>query len=444
MSSKAGLTILTAALIAAGSSARAADPPRPQLLERGHDVGAYTLAGNGAGERIVVVRRDLPTSGMDVFTAPPGAPLGPATRLRGGDAPTPELKAAVGSDGTVAIVGSRDRVVALVRTPGAAFGKPEAISGHNVFETSVAFDRQGAATAIWVRDATKGSAAYVEASTLPPGGHWSKPTLISYERRGAASPQVAFDAAGDSVAVWTRDGSPIDVAFRAAKRRKRFENEVVAATRPAGGAFSRPQVVSDPRFNSDEASLSVNSTGQAAIAWVLNTPGDKHLRIGGAFREPGKRFGRPRFLTAAGRDSYGTSIALDEAGRALLVWTIPGDRPDMESSANQVLAAVRRPGGPLGKPVRLSDRHTGFPEVAMSPDGHAVVAWVRESRFGYLAQARRVTTAGALGPITQISPRSEYVDTLDAVVDDSGSALFTWTRNAHHSARLEAATLPRR
>jgi hypothetical protein len=286
----------------------------------------------------------------------------------------------------------------------------------------------------------KSFASYVEESTLPPGGAWSKPSLISYERRGAATPQVAFDAAGGAVAVWTRDGSPLDAV--AARKKPRFENEVIAATRSAGAgaAFARPQVVSDPRFNSDEASLSVNTSGQAAITWVLNTRNDAHFRVGAAFREPGEAFGPPQFLTPDGRDSFGSSIALDDRGRALVVWAIPGAHPNMETSTNRVRAAIRPHGGPLGKPFKLSDRYADFPEMAMTPGGHAVVAWVRGSNEGSLVQARRVRTSGAYGPLARISLRGD-VDDLATAVDDSGAGLVVWRGGGAGHERLHAAAV---
>jgi hypothetical protein len=248
------------------------------------------------------------------------------------------------------------------------------------------------------------------------------------------------------VAVWDRTGSPIKgelVKPTTKPRRHTFQTEVVAATRTAGGTFGPPQVVSDPRFDSDEASLSVNSAGQAALAWVLNTRNDKHFRIGAAFREPGERFGKAHFLTPDGRDSYGASIALDEQGRALLVWAIEGERRTMESDDNQVLAAVRSPGGPLEAPLKLSDRHASFPEAAMAPDGRAVVGWVRQSGQGNLVQARAITTAGVYGPLTAVSPRG-WIDNLATTIDDSGASAFTWTREgSDHRDRLEAITLAR-
>jgi hypothetical protein len=450
---KAGLTILAATLLAAITRATA-DTPRPQTIDHGSDLGAYSLAGNARGDRAVAVAQELTPgpAGVDVLTAPAGAHFGPATRLRGNNVPASDVAAALGPDGTLAIVGEPEpwpppnphRLMAVVRPPpGGSFGKPAAISAGGVADFSVAFDRNGAAMAIWTRDSPnpKSFASYVEESTLPPGGAWSKPSLISYERRGAASPQVAFDAAGGAVAAWTREGSPLEAV--AARKPPRFENEVVAATRSAGAgaAFARPQVVSDPRFNSDEGSLSVNSSGQAAIAWVLNTRNDAHFRVGASFRDPGERFGPPQFLTPDGRDSCGASIALDDRGRALVVWAIPGAHPNMETSTTSVRAAVRPHGGPLGKPFKLSDRHAGFPEMAMDPDGHAVAAWVRESNHGFLVQARRVRTSGAYGQLATISPRGD-VDDLATTVDEGGTGLVIWRRGGAHQRIQAAAVAP--
>src|SRR5206468_3355408 len=121
---------------------------------------------------------------------------------------------------------------------------------------------------------------------------------------------------------------------------------IVTSMRPVGGSFRRPQTLSAPRSDSDEASLSVNSAGQAAVTWIVDTPGHRHFRIGAAFRDrPGKPFAKPHFLTPAGRDAFSPSIALDERGRALAVWAIPG-----AGDGFQVLAAVRPAGGPPGRP----------------------------------------------------------------------------------------------
>jgi hypothetical protein len=439
---KAALTVAAASVTAVAAAAAAAGAAPPQLVERGHDLNEFALAGNASGERVLVVPREITDgpSGLNVFTAAPGADFGHATRIRGRDVPGFSAPVAVAPGGAVAIVGMRPvtgpddprRLVALVRDPGAAFTKPEPISARNADDASVAFDRQGTAMAIWTRGTDNSFAEYVEVSTRPPRGGWSKPVRVAYERCGGSAPQVTFDAAGDAVAVWTRDC--------AAKSR----GQIVSSTRPAGASFGRPQTVSDPRFDSEEASLSVNAAGQAAIAWVLSTRNDEHIRIGAAFRDdPAKPFGHPRFLTPDGHDAFGPSIAIDEQGRSLAVWAIPGARGSNEDSSGfQTVAAVRAPGGPVGHRQTVSDGHADFPVLAMAPDGHAVIAWPRNSRNGDLVQERTASTAAAFGRIRSISPRGT-IDGLQAHIADDHSVLIAWSRESGGRTSLEAVRLAR-
>jgi hypothetical protein len=253
---------------------------------------------------------------------------------------------------------------------------------------------------------------------------------------------VAFDAAGGAIAIWERQGSPIEgqLVGPARRRRANLKSEIVAAIRPAGGAFAAPQRVSDPRFDTGEPSLSVNASGQAAIVWVLNTKDDRYFRIGGAFRESGQAFGQPRFLTPARADATGASVALDDQGRSLFAWRLPVNRPDPELSAFRIVGSFGTAGTPTGRLRPLSGTLADYPEIAMTPSGQAVVSWVYNGSYGDLVQARRARTGGRFGPLLPISPRGG-VDNLDTVIDDAGRATFVWTRDGRHTQRLEATTL---
>jgi hypothetical protein len=426
---RALLSVLAAFVGAPGSAAGRV--PQAQLLEHGRDVGDYSLAANGAGARVVALPLDFapPPTRLDVFSANAGSPFGPPDRIPGPGVPNLHATAAVAPDATVAIVGvpvqlARDdprSVVALVRPPGSPFTGPEAVSGPGAdTEPSVAFDSWGNATAIWVRG------DYVEESTRPNGGDWSAPTAISRERRGASAPKVEFDAAGNSVAVWSR--SSLEGANRV------LNGAVVAAIRPRGGLFGPPRVVSDPRFDSSEPSLSVNAAGQAAIVWVSNTQGDKHFRLGSAFRQPGRAFGRPRFFTPSRADASGASVALDPRGGALITW-----RLSAAGAGFRIEAAARRPGGPVGRSVTLSGPGADGAQIARSPAGRFVVSWVYRGSHGDVVQARAATARGKYGRLIQVARRGS-LDGLQSIVDDSGLATFAWRRSARGGERLEVTT----
>lgn len=438
------LSVLAALLVAA--CAATAAPPRPQVLDRSPDVGAYSLAGNGAGDRLVVLPRDLAPdpAGFDVFSAPPAAPFGPPSQVRGPGVPDAPASVAVGPDGSGAVVGvphrlrpaDPDRVMALLRSPGGAFTAPVAISGAQSNDPDVAFDRAGNAMAIWARDVKNGS--YVEESTHPVGGEWSTPTVIAHERRGASDAHVAFDASGAAVAVWTRDG--ISYVVLVAARRRDVPNQVVAALRPAGGDFGRPRVVSQPRLDSSEASLSVDPEGRAALVWVTNTPGDKHFRVGAAFRSPSRnRFGKPHFLTRPRDDGVGPAVALDSRGRGVITWIVNGEKHTM-INAFRVRVAFTSRSGRVSRPHTISGPRADFPELAMNSGGGAVATWVYHGRHRDVVQARRISTRGRIGRLTPLSSRGGF-DYPQAVIDDSGVATFGWTRYMNQADRLETITL---
>jgi len=434
---------------AATTGSALANPLPHQLLERSPDIGAYSLAANAGGDRVVAVPNQYARR-LDIFTATPGGPFGAATRLTEPGEPIFDVAAAVAPDATTVVLGEPQtrggtvagEVVAVERPPGGQFGAPQTLTRAGADEPAVAFDRAGNAIAVWIRSGRRGYTDFVEQSTRPAGGDWSAPAVISREPRGADSAQVAFDAAGDATAVWGRERSPVD-AQPARRRRKTFNAEIVAATRPAGGSFGPAQVVSDPRFDTEEAVLSVNAAGGAAIVWSLNTKGDAHFRVGCAFRDPGQQFGPPRFFTPSRADASAASVFLDDAGRSLFTWRLPFDRPDPELSAFWIAAAAMPPSGSLAPARRLSGTRADFSQLAMTPAGAGVVSWVYNGSYGDLVQARRATSEGKFGPLLQISPRGT-VDLLSTTIDSSGAVTFVWIRGSGVKLRLETATLPAR
>lgn len=422
------LSVVALFATAAGGSAALAASPR--LLEAGQELGAYSLGESGTGARLVAVPRDYLSPGehLDVFGAAPGSPFGPVVRNAGDDMPIFHVVAAAGPDGTGAIVGdpSSSRggigagVVALVRTPDGAFSAPRMLTRADTDDPYVAIDRQGNAMAIWVRHRSASSDEdYVEASTRPPGGDWSPPAVIAHELHSAYTPQVAFDATGGAIAVWIRQPGP---------------SQVVASMRPPGGPFGPPAVISDPRFDSDEASLSVNARGEAAVVWVQLTANDAHFRVGGAFRAPGQEFGTPRPFTRTRADATGASVALDDAGRALVAWRTPYKRN--RGNSFWIKVARRAPGGPVGRAVRVGGPFAEIGALALAPVGRGSISWIYRGRRGDLVQARRVTTTGALGPVLQISPRGE-INALHTTIDDAATTTFVWTRHGRSGDLLE-------
>ena len=72
---------------------------------------------------------------------------------------------------------------------------------------TVAGDPAGNVIAVWLRVAGDSTCcALVEASMRAPGGVWSAPRVLSTPGRNAAEVEVAMDAGGDALVVWTEGG----------------------------------------------------------------------------------------------------------------------------------------------------------------------------------------------------------------------------------------------
>jgi len=427
---KRGALLSALALLLAPPGSSVAGVPSPRLLERGDELGLYSLAGNPAGGRLVVVSREFPPDGprLDVFDAPPAGPFGSASRATG---PVFDTVAALGPDGTAAILGTPPSrsgtigsgLIAVVRPPGAGSAETRTLTPASIDDPFVAFDRQGNAMALWIRSSNGTSdESFVEESTRPHGGDWSAPVGISHELHSTYRPQVAFDAVGDAIAVWVR--TPHNKA------------EVVASMRPTGGSFGPPEVISDPRFDSDEPSLSVNAAGEAGVVWVQLTKNDAHFQVGGAFRTRGQPFGPPQLFTAARAEATGASVALDDQGAALLTWRIPYRKAGDGVNAFWIKVAHRPPGGPLSRAVRVGGPWTETGQLAVAPSGRGKIAWIYNGLRHDLVQARNVTTTGGVGPVRQISPFGT-IGSLHLTIDDSAATTFAWTRRRHHLDRLE-------
>src|SRR5436190_1712993 len=75
-------------------------------------------------------------------------------------------------------------------------------AGRNALAPQVAFDGAGSALAVWER--SNGSNSIVQGAFRPAGGAFGAPVDLSAAGQNAFAPQLAFDAAGNALAVWQR------------------------------------------------------------------------------------------------------------------------------------------------------------------------------------------------------------------------------------------------
>src|SRR4051794_36529627 len=158
---------------------------------------------------------------------------------------------------------------------------------------------------------------------------------------------------------------------------------------PASAAWLEPGTLSP-------GSAPVLAVAPRGAAWgAVERSDGANPRVAVAERVPGGGFGPARDLSAAGRDAFSPSLAVDRAGNVTLAW--------MQGAGFVVQARFRPAGGDWGEatpPLSLGPIAKG-PSVAVGEGGAAVIAWSR----GNVVEAVTRRSAGApFGAAPGLSP----------------------------------------
>jgi hypothetical protein len=170
-----------------------------------------------------------------------------------------------------------------------------------------------------------------------PAGATATPTFlspvdVSVAGQDAYEPNVAEDASGNSLIVWTRfDGANLRVQAR---------------FRSAAGVWGATQTVSTAGRDAYEPEVAFDPSGNAIAVW---TQWDgAHGRVHAAFRAPGGSFAGDQTISPAGRDAVAPQISIDSAGKAIAVWYA------FDGTTDRILASVRQANSTFGTAVSIS------------------------------------------------------------------------------------------
>jgi hypothetical protein len=148
-------------------------------------------------------------------------------------------------------------------------------------------------------------------------------------------------------------------------------------------------------------------------------------------------------LMPLGFGDDGSVVAdLTSAGAATLVWrgTYEGDPA--------ILATARAPGGSFTAPVPLSRDAVavGFPKLAVSRNGVAVVAWAEKTSGGNWTLQVAMRSGGVWSPPEQLSEPpagGSAASDSDVAINDNDEALVIWTTaEAVRQSRVHVSTRP--
>jgi hypothetical protein len=272
------------------------------------------------------------------------------------------------------------------------------LPGTSMQDPQVAVAPSGAAVATWVSYA--GSDATAQARRIAADGTLGPILNLSQPGRRADDPDVAIDAAGNAIVVWSDRGQT-------------GTEEIVRARRiTATGALEPTVDITSAGLSSALPKVAVTPAGAATVVW-FRRPGTVHLRRIDPVGGPGAT------LDVSPPDSSQFDLAVDANGDAHIVWaTFDG--------TNQLIHTRRADaGGALTPTITLSDgdQLSFAPQIALDATGNPTVTWVREDDG---IELRRGTAGGGLGLTVTVAPAGALTGDRDLAVDGAGNATVVW------------------
>jgi PKD domain-containing protein len=248
-------------------------------------------------------------------------------------------------------------------------------------EPALAVGTDGDSVAVW-RTSTLAIAAVERAA----GFGWTAPAVISEPGNAGQTPDVAIDAAGDTVVVYEQVGP----------------SRVRSIRKPAGGAWSQPADVSSivPLGNVDDVQVLVDGDGIMTAVWVQRVPADASTSVGrvdtARLTPDATVWGPTVAISEASADLRWVAADLDAGGTITAAWTEGSD-------AGHRLSIARGAGGQWTEPEPTGAGALAGPaSLEVLPDGRAVAGWLAEGPDG--ARALEVATASAAGTWSDARP----------------------------------------
>jgi hypothetical protein len=213
-----------------------------------------------------------------------------------------------------------------------------------------------------------GTTYRVQARRRSAAGALSATYTLSGAGYNSGAPQVAMDADGNALAVWSRfDGS---------------NHRVNARTSSAGGALGPIQTLIDAQEAASGPQVEMNARGKAVVVWSRYV--GANLRVQARARTASGALAAIQTLSAPSQSADSPQVAIDPNGSAVVVWR------RFDGAHHRIQVRARSASGALSATQTLSARGQSVdsPQVAVDPDGNAVVVWRRFDRADYRIQVR--------------------------------------------------------
>jgi Bacterial Ig-like domain len=278
----------------------------------------------------------------------------------------------------------------------------------SAFSPQIAFDAKGNALAVWQQ--TDGTRYNILANRYVMGTGWGTATLIETDNAGdATSPQIAIDANGNALAVWQQsDGTHTNI----------WANRYVVGT----GWGTATLIETDNAGDATSPQIAIDANGNALAVWQ-QSDGTRTNILANRY-VVGMGWGTAALIETINTGSAtAPQIAINANGNALVVWQqSDGTRYNIWSNRYVV-------GTGWGTAALIETDNAGSaysPQIAVDTSGNALAVWDQSDGTRNNIWSNRYVVGTGWGTATLIETDNNDAGNPQIAVDASGNALAVW------------------
>lgn len=317
--------------------------------------------------------------------------------------------------------GTRDNIWAARFSVGSGWGAPVLLEDYDsgpAAAPQIAMNAAGRAMVVWSQ--SDGTRFNIYSANYIPGSGWAAYDIVETNNTGDARfPDVAIDSQGNAIAVWQQnDGTRDNI------RAQRFRADAFGwGSPPSFGALLETDDAGDAEY----PRVAMDGAGNALVVWQQRDAAGTRDIFSNRYDRDSGLWGSAVALESGARSAYGPVVASAASGDAMVVW-----HQLEEVGVKSGIWSNQFNGTTWAGAVRL-DSETGnaiSPQVGIDARNNAVVVWSQfESGRDSAWSARFVPSAGWGGP--QLLEEDDLVNAnyTRLTVSSSGRASALWLQN---------------
>jgi hypothetical protein len=245
-------------------------------------------------------------------------------------------------------------------------------------------------------------------------GAWGTPALIETYNGGSATyPDIAMDAGGNALAVWSQSDS--------------IRQSIWANRYTVGSGWGTAQLIEiDDAGDAGSSRIVMDAGGNALAVWS-QSDGTRN-NIWSNRYTAGSGWGTPALIeTSDAGNAFNPAIAMDGSGNALAVWN------QFDGVRNNIWSNRYTVGSGWSAAELIETFNTGstdLPRIAMDAGGNALAVWSQSDGTRYNIWFNRYTVGSGWGTAQLIeTDDASHAFYPDIAVDGSGNGVAVWKQS---------------